>query len=74
MNKNPDFVGGFAKAATKAGYVGLKQEAPAPEARTFVEVELEDGTVARWFIPEKRLNDILDCLTARLGEPETIRL
>jgi hypothetical protein len=51
-----------------------KQEAPVPIAQTFVDVELEDGTVARWFIPESRVNDIVDCLTTRLGEPETIRL
>ena len=45
-----------------------------PPTHTFLEVELEDGTVARWFIPESRVNDILDCLTTRLGEPETMRL
>lgn len=39
-----------------------------------IEVELEDGTVAIWFVNDEAAGGVCDLLTDKLGQPDSIRV
>lgn len=39
-----------------------------------IELELEDGTIARWIVPEDKIDEVNKAIEAILGAPETIAL
>jgi len=38
-----------------------------------IEIELSDGTIARWVIPEDKVDAVTDAIEKILGEPDTIK-
>jgi len=38
-----------------------------------IEIELEDGTIARWVIPADRVDEVYLAIEDVIGEPDTIK-